>query len=457
MAIVTGCEVPVEEQRAWVRRWLAVVDQQGLDARTREARCVDPGRVSTHEELVAGLRALLRLRELSYGQLEIASGGQLPKSTVSDMLTGRTMPTWETMTAFLAVCGDRDIPLEEWLGAWQRVRGGQAGPRAASRRRLTTVVDCDPHELGVHRAFAPSGSALPTYVRRDIDPELNAAVATARVDGGLILLVGPPGAGKTRAVYEALLCTVPDFGVIRPARGTDLKDAIPPCAVLWCDDLSPLLTDQHAARTLGTILGGPDPVIVVGTLWPDQYQRYLELPRPGAADIYGWQRQLLTQASVIDVRLDLSPREWAHAKLTAVHDSTIAAVLAPTDGGPFQIIAGARHLLRRWRNAADPYGQALISAAVDARRRGVSAALKPERLRAAALHYLTPTQHAQAPPSWFERGLAYATARLPGGVASVIPVAWRPENGEPYGYVAADFLVLHGGEIPEPVAVTAAL
>jgi hypothetical protein len=448
MAFVAGCGVPVEERQAWFRRWRAAVDQQGVHVRTREARRVDPRRVSTHEEFVAALRTLLRLSELSYGQVVSASDGQLSKSTVSDMLTGRSVPTWDTTSAFLATCGDWGVPLEEWFRAWQRVRGGRARPPAVLRRRLTTVADCDPHEIGVHRALTPTGSALTTYVGRDVDPALNAAVTAARRNGGLLVLVGPTGAGKTRAAYEALLRTVPDFAVVRAVCGADPMGAIPSRAVVWCDDLAQLLTDKRATRALGTILKGPDPAIMVGALWPDQYQRYLVLPRPGAADTHALQRQLLAHASVVDVPRELSARERANAKLAAECDPAVAAALASTDGGPFQIIAGARHLVSRWRNAADPYGQALISAAVEARRCGVSTALKPERLRAAARRYLTPAQQAQAPPGWFESGLAYATATLPGGVAAVIPVAWRLETGEPYGYVAADYLVSHGGSLP---------
>lgn len=450
LAFVVGCGTPLEECETWTRRWHAA---QGAEARRRQAADagqMEPCRVSTHQDLVAALRSVLHLTNLSYGQLKVASGGQLPKSTVSDMLAGRTLPTWQTISNFLATCGEGGLPRDEWHGAWLRARDESAGQVLPPRQRRTAVVDCDPHELGVHRALTGvDDSALTTYVPRDIDSALTSAVAAGRASNTLVILVGPSGAGKTRSAHKALWHEVPRYGVIRPVRSAELESPIPPRTVVWLDDLACLLEESHAARALLTILRGPGPVILIGTLLPDQYQRYVALPGPGAMDRYARHRQLLAEANVIDVRHSLSVNERADAQLAAENDQVVAAALTASDCGPFQLIAAAPHLVRRWRSPADPFGRALISAAVDARRRGVSSALSTEGLRSSALAFLTPAQRAQAPPGWFEGALAYATAKLPGGVAALTTVGLRRETGQPYGYIAADYLVLHGGPLDD--------
>jgi hypothetical protein len=103
---------------------------------------------------------------------------------------------------------------------------------------LPRVVDVtDRALLGLHPAIAlPSGTKarlsadMPTYVARDIDPEVRAAVAPVTTKGGFLLLLGTAADGKTHCLYEAVRAVLPnwrmralptpvaDLGVVRVRR-----------------------------------------------------------------------------------------------------------------------------------------------------------------------------------------------------------------------------------------------
>src|SRR5262249_37910008 len=98
-------------------------------------------------------------------------------------------------------------------------------------------------------------------------------------------------------------------------------------------------------------------------------------------------------------------------------------------------------LIRRWEQAPDPYGRAVITAAVDIHRLGVDSVLTRELLAAAAPGYMTPVQRGTAPSEWLDHGLTYATTPLHGGVSALVPIARTP--GMVSGYHVADYLVQH--------------
>ena len=113
---VRACGGSEEE---WHQRWIELRSRLAYERDTRRfpaqpADRLRPEQVSTPAEFVAALRALWRDSGLTYSQVERASGGQLARSTLSDMLTGRTMPTWERPEAFP-----------------YRLRGRAAGPARA--------------------------------------------------------------------------------------------------------------------------------------------------------------------------------------------------------------------------------------------------------------------------------------------------------------------------------------
>ncbi|MBQ0994934.1 tetratricopeptide repeat protein, partial [Micromonospora sp. H61] len=100
---------------------------------------------------------------------------------------------------------------------------------------------------------------------------------------------------------------------------------------------------------------------------------------------------------------------------------------------------------------------AVITAALDARRVGVTAPLTADFLAAAAAAYLYDGDYATAGDDWFDNALSYATARTVGEVACLMPVSARP--GQLAGYVVSDYLYQVTLEsrrellLPEPVWV----
>lgn len=91
----------------------------------------DPARVADLPGLAACMRALVGRRNLTYTQLARAAerlprrDGQLvplPRSTVSDMLSGKRLPSKDRLLTFLAACRVAPDDVPHWLAAWDRVR-----------------------------------------------------------------------------------------------------------------------------------------------------------------------------------------------------------------------------------------------------------------------------------------------------------------------------------------------
>jgi hypothetical protein len=118
---------------------------------------------------------------------------------------------------------------------------------AAELRRLLVVwpprplSDVDPVHLGAFPSRRDLG-AEPPYVSRALDGDLRAALQP----GSVVLLHGPPLAGKTRTAFEVARAALPDAHVIAPRSPGALSgllapetpvDAGGPARVVWLDDL----------------------------------------------------------------------------------------------------------------------------------------------------------------------------------------------------------------------------
>jgi hypothetical protein len=79
-------------------------------------------------------------------------------------------------------------------------------------------------------------------------------------------------------------------------------------------------------------------------------------------------------------------------------------------------------LIDRYR-IADPYAQAVLTAALDLTRLGYHNPLSAELLRAAAPGYCTHAQRAKAPADWFDSALTYATSTVLGDLSALLPLA----------------------------------
>ncbi|MGW6973768.1 helix-turn-helix domain-containing protein [Streptomyces sp. NPDC054952] len=81
----------------------------------------DPLRIQTPTDFIAALTAVhVWAGEPSYRRLENVSNGQLKRSTISDMLNGTKLPSFDRCTAFLRACGIANI--DDWVFTWRRLK-----------------------------------------------------------------------------------------------------------------------------------------------------------------------------------------------------------------------------------------------------------------------------------------------------------------------------------------------
>ncbi|MFI5593009.1 hypothetical protein ACIA5G_48720 [Amycolatopsis sp. NPDC051758] len=409
----------------------------------------DPGEITTLKQLAAGLS---RLRgATTYAALDKAARSLrrvdgreqvLPSSTLCDLLQGRSTPSRNTVDLFLTVCG---LATEEqrrpWLAAWERVTTTyQPRPPGAVRVRTARA-----RLLGVHAAIrvADAEGDLPAYVPRDLDADLRSQLAVAASRGGFVLLTGRSSVGKTRALYEAVTAVLPEWWLVHPSGPAAIEgmSAEPvPRTVLWLDELQRYF-DQKAASAVRDLIGAG--VVVVATLWPDYYEPQIAKKKSREPDRYANDRELLRLAHIIDVPADFSPAERRRTAALASVDRRLGVALDSSDAGITQVLAAGPELVRWWEQApaAQCYGQAVITAALDARRVGGQASLSRQYLADATPAYLTPSQQATAPEDWLDQALDYATTPLHGAASALL--ASPAGMGKIAGYVVADYLHQH--------------
>ena len=325
---------------------------------------------------------------------------------------------------------------------------------AAAAAGGVRVSEGDPRRLGVHAAISVPGvpdEVPPEYVPRDADAAgsgIRARVTAAAERGGFVLLVGGSSVGKTRAAFEAVWALLPDWWLVHPAGPGEvaaLAAAPSRQTVVWLDELQRYLDGEHGLTggMVRALLGAPDPAVVIGTLWPDRYHAYTTVPDPGGPDPREREWEVLGLADVIRIGPEFSPAEQDRARAAAARDRRLALALGAVGYGLTQTLAAAPQLIDRWEDAraADPYAWAVLTAALDAARLGTRAPLTVGFLRDAAPGYCTSRQQAEAPASWFEQALAYATEQSHGAAAALDPAG--AGMGQIAGYIPADYLIQH--------------
>jgi hypothetical protein len=355
--------------------------------------------------------------------------------------------------------------------AWAAMPGAISSPEAGAARKPAygrLVERWDPvKELGVHPVIR--GGPLPPYVRRQHDELLRAVLDPAVAANRLVVVRGESSTGKSRAAYEAVAGRLADWQLDYPldagALEARLKAGIPPGTVLWLGELRQYADGGPAVLGhLADLLHG-EGLLVITTVWPEQWATYTEAARagPGPADPAGTAGQLLKRlpeltgrdpagidpacGGVIDV-----PDRFATADLEAaaragdplLAEAAAAAAGAGQGGRVTQYLAGVLDLLDRYGGlGGDPYGQAVITAAMDATRLGHASPLPAALIQDAAVGYLTGRQRTKDIASWRDTALAWATAELNGAVRAVEPVPPAEGTGV-VGYQIADYLDQHG-------------
>ncbi|WP_201304790.1 tetratricopeptide repeat protein [Streptomyces sp. GS7] len=245
--------------------------------------------------------------------------------------------------------------------------------------------DIDQIAFGARPAERVTGyPALPPYVIRERDGELNAALERAGSIGGLVLLLGEPFAGKSRTALTALTERLPGFRVFAPARGADLRrlPALltdrPGRYAVWLDDLDGYLGDTDGGlepRLLGQLTTLR--VVVLATMREEAYDACRAEPRGRVLDL----------AHTVEL-----PREWSAAERDRlarcdrlIGDPRLAeAVRSSGPEGVPAYLTLSRTLWEEWWRArrADrhPRGHALVCAALDLARCGLTGPLPMELL-----------------------------------------------------------------------------
>jgi hypothetical protein len=429
----------------------------GVSARVSPAEgwpvAPDPDDIRTRVDLSAALNQLRRSR--SYAALSRAAEAlrvrdgratPLPTSTLSDWFRGKRTPEADGLMTYLRICGIAEAEFTGWLAARDRVAGGTS-PASKQLR----VAESKPRLLGVHAAIRldRQEDSLPRYVRRDTDSRLEEALAAAADGGGnrFVLLLGDSSVGKTRSLYEAVRKTLPTWWLAHPENAGQVMELAwrgPERTVVWLDDLTSFLggPERLTAAPIDRLMSGGN--VVVGTIWSSEYRRRIALPLAGSADLYHADRKVLRLADVVTLGADLTHDERRRAEAFAADDERVRVALDATEFGFAQVLGAARELAHWWEQAPDEdcHGKALITAAIDARRVGISTPVTEECLREAAHGYLLPRQQARAPRDWFAQGMAYATTQLLGATSALVPTA--TQMADTIGYNAADFLQQYG-------------
>ena len=327
----------------------------------------------------------------------------------------------------------------------------------------------DPVELGVHQVIG--GGPMPAYIRRPHDELLRAVLDPAVPASRLVVVRGGSSTGKTRAAYEAVADRLADWRVDYPLDPAALKErldaGILPRTVLWLGELRQYADADGGAAVLGRLadlLEGEGRLLIT-TMWPEQWTTYTAAARagPGASDPVGTAGRLLERlpeltnrdpagidrgrGGVIDIPDRFTPAEMtaaARAGDPLLEEAAAAAASTGQDGQVTQYLAGVPDLLDRYNGpGGDPYGQAVITAAMDATRLGHASPLPAALVQDAAVGYLTGPQRTKGIASWRGTALDWAAEELKGAVRALQPVP-PPSGTGVVGYQVADYLDQHG-------------
>jgi TPR repeat protein len=318
----------------------------------------------------------------------------------------------------------------------------------------------DAQRLGVHRAIladAAPGQAVPeltVYVHRDHDVRLR-QLLSAPTEPVMAVLVGGSSTGKTRAAFEAIRRCLPDWSLLRPVDAPDLLEqvrsgAVGPETVLWLNEAQIFLRGQpDVAVALRQLLGRGEPVVVIGTMWPEFWKELTSTPDDAGPDVNHQARELLLQeADRVYVPEAFAGNDLVQLSRVLATDPRLAtaAEAAGSDGKVVQVLAGGPELVQRYDHPADAedrLGKAVLTAAMDARRVGCESPICASFLQEAAPAYLDAPDRAGAPDTWFAMGLAHATREVR-GIAALTGQRQGPDIGPADGYILHDYLDQHG-------------
>ena len=298
--------------------------------------------------------------------------------------------------------------------------------------------------LGVHPAIGDSLAGptdkVPDYVPREIDARLRERLR----GGGFVLLVGDSSAGKSRTAVEAMFAVLPDHVLISPLNRAAVPAAVEatgryrPC-VLWLDDLEQYLGADGftRARVIRLVAWSGPGRLILATMRAVEYARVTDVAGDAQDDRASREqaedaRAVLAQADVVPVARIFTATELS-APVVSAGDPRLADALRYADRyGVAEYLAAGPECLTLWRNGwaagAHPRGAALVAAAVDARRAGVTGPLPRTLLDRVHEHYLDRRGGAVLRPEALEQAWEWATRPRRGTTGLLVPIP-RVEDG----------------------------
>ncbi len=354
---------------------------------------------------------------------------------------------------------------------------GQSAALASVPLAGRLVAEWSASELGVHAVVG--GGPQPPYLLRPHDQVLR-AVLDPVAGSRLVVVVGGSSTGKTRSAFEAVRAVLPGWWLDYPldvaALARRLDAGVPDRTVLWLGELRQYADADGGDQVLGRLadlLGGPGRILIT-TIWPETAAAYLQAAenrqtltedqraaglsgRTAAATAGRLLRRVPDLTGMVEMDparggLVVVPDTFTQDDLQAaaatenpvLAEAVAAAGAARQPGHIAQYLAGAPALLERWLGpGGDRYGQAIITAAIDATRLGHASPLPLGLLLDAAAGYLADTDRTADVAGWGRRAVEWASAELRGAVRALIPVP--PASGTGItGYTVADYLDQQG-------------
>jgi TPR repeat protein len=318
---------------------------------------------------------------------------------------------------------------------------------------LPTVADLDPYRLGATKsAFGTSqtyGEHDP-YISRtfnDVDTELAAALRQP----GMVLVVGPSKAGKTRTCCEALRSGWPDARLLTPLPGKFEQLVAHPrlqtstdTIVVWLDELERYLTHTHPLTpNLRTRLTTrPGTTIMVATLRTEARARLVT----ETGDILRDTRDLLDQAETIELLPTSEDPDEQAAAARAYPGQDLRFGLAA-------VLAGAPELLESYDAAktSDPLQHAVIAVVIDWARVGRPDPIPEPLLKKLAIDRLWDTRPDLETTDQAAETAVRVARTPPESTGRVAALATYPLPDKIRGYRPFDYLVAaDDGQRPPP-------